>query len=399
VHQVLLFVARQRRTTICREGWYYLLVLTLVLGGAMLRELNLLLVVAGLLLGPLLFNWRSVVHALRGLEVQRKVPQGVCAGDLLVANVSLHNKRRRIGSWAVVVEDQVQRESDGVCEPPLRPSVLFPYVAAGGSSRGVYRGRLVRRGRYRLGPLKVSSRFPFGLFCRTILVGKTDTLTVFPRLGRLAEGWVARQHEAFEGTHRRERRHGPDGDFYGLRPWRSGDSRRWIHWRSSARVGTLVVRQFEQPRTRDAAVLLDLWQPEQPAAADLENVEMAVSFAATVVTDLCRTGGGTLLFGAPGRPPELASGPASLVLLQDVMRRLAALEARSADDLPELLDHALREIAPGSDIILVSTRAVDLGDTVRFAALHADPARRALARRIRCVDASSDELAQYFQPE
>jgi len=392
-------MARQRRTTICREGWYYLLVLALVFGGAMLRELNLLLVVAGLLLGPLLFNWRSVVHTLQGLEIQRKVPQGICAGDLLVASVSLHNQRPRIGSWAVVVEDQVQRESNGAGEAPLCPSVLFPYVAAGQSSRGLYRGRLVRRGLYRLGPLKVSTHFPFGLLRRTILLGKSETLTVFPRLGRLAAGWITRQHEAFEGTHRRERRHGPDGDFYGLRPWRSGDSRRWIHWRSSARVGGLVVRQFEQPRNRDVAVLLDLWQPEQPAESDLENVELAVSFAATLATELCRTGGGTLWLGTVGRPPEFHSGPASLVLLQDVMRRLAVAEAQHGDHLPELLEHALREIEPGSEIILVGTRPVDLSDTARFARLGADPAQRGAARRIRCVDASSHEFSQYFQVE
>ena len=41
----------QRQTTLCREGWYYLLVLGLIFGGAMLREVNLLLVLAGMLPG------------------------------------------------------------------------------------------------------------------------------------------------------------------------------------------------------------------------------------------------------------------------------------------------------------------------------------------------------------
>ena len=51
-----------------------------------------------------------------------------------------------------------------------------------------------------------------------------------------------------------------------------------------------MVLQFEQSRNRDVALLLDLWQPDQPTAADRENVELAVSFAATVVADLCRKG-------------------------------------------------------------------------------------------------------------
>ena len=169
--------------------------------------------------------------------------------------------------------------------------MLFPYVPAGQSRKGAYRGRLVERGRYQFGPVRLSTRFPFGLFSRTITVGESETLIVLPRLGRLTEGWAARRLEAFAGADRRRRRAGPEGDFYGVREWRSGDGRRLIHWRSSARLGKLVVRQFERPRSRDVAVVLDLWQPEPPAAEHLENVELAVSFAATVLADLCRKGG------------------------------------------------------------------------------------------------------------
>jgi len=392
-----------RRITITREGWYYLLVLALVFAGAMAREVNLLLVLAGLLLGPLVFNLHAVVVALRGLEVRRKMPQGVCAGDLLVAGVSLSNARRRVGTWGVVVEDELQPESGQAAglarEKAIRPAVLFPYVPAGESRKGVYRGRLVRRGRYRLGPLRVSTRFPFGLFCRTIVVGATETLTVFPRLGRLTQGWAARQHEAFAGTHRRERRHGQEGDFYGLRPWRSGDSRRWIHWRSSARSGKLVVRQLEQPRNRDVAVLLDLREPAEPTPQHAEHVELAVSFAATVLGDLCRKGGSTLHLGTSEPQPQCISGPASLALLQDMMQRLAVAEAHNSDHLAELLERLLGEIEPGSEIVLVSTQPIDLADTTRFAALWADTSRRTLLRRIRCVDTSSAELAEYFQAE
>ncbi len=297
----------------------------------------------------------------------------------------------------MVVEDEVRPEPARAHERPLRPSVLFSYVPAGQTRKGVYRGRLVRRGRYRVGPLRISTRFPFGLFCRTITVGQAETLTVLPRLGRLTRSWAARRQEAFAGTHRRERRHGSEGDFYGLRPWRSGDSRRWIHWRSLARGGELAVRQFEQPRNRDVAVLVDLWQPARPMPPDRDHVELAVSFAATVLGDLCRKGGSTLHLGADGS--RLLSGPASLALLQEMMERLAVVEAESTDRLADLLANALGQIDPGTEIVLVSTRPVDLSDRARFAALWADPARRSLLRRIRCVDVSSKDLARYFRAE
>lgn len=400
---------RNGQTIVCREGFYYLLVVALVFGGALVREVNLLLMLGGILVGPVVFSWRVVRLTLQGLKVQRKVPHGICAGDLLVASVTLENTRRRVGSWAVVVEEQLLRETPSGREKPrrekrqrdkpIRPSVLFPYVPAAQSRRGVYRGRLPRRGRYRLGPLRLSTRFPFGLLRRTITAGGTETLTVFPRLGRLTRRWAARHHEAFAGTHRREQRHGLEGDFYGVRQWRGGDSRRWIHWRNFARTGKLVVRQFEQPRNRDVAVLLDLWQPDNPRPKHLENVELAVSFAATVVADLCRAGGGNLLLSTGGPHPRHTAGPASAALLQDMMEQLAVAEGAAEDRLDELIDYALGKIDPGNEIVLVGSRPVNLADRSRFPSLSSDPSRRKLAQQIRCIDASSDQLARYFQPE
>lgn len=397
---------RHHQTIICREGWYYLVVLALVFGAAVSREVNLLLMLAGILAGPMVFSWLAARRTLRGIELRRKVPQGICAGDLLVTQLSLANTRRRWGSWAVDVEDPIRCEtspgSGGAGDgKPLAASVHFPYVPAGQSREAVYRGRLTRRGRYRVGPLRVSTRFPFGLLRRTIRMGQGDTLIVFPRLGHLTQGWIRRHHESFTGTHRRERRHGREGDFYGVRPWRPGDSRRWIHARSSARLGEPVVCQFEQPRSRDLAVLVDLWRPERPGPEHLENIELAVSFAATVVADLCRQGGSNLHVAVAG--PQLAekytAGPASAALLRDVMQQLAVAEAQTEDHADELIRQTLNQVEPGTEIVLVSTRAVDPADTSRFASSRADTAGRVALGRLRCIDTSTDELARYFQPE
>ena len=393
----------RRQTTICREGWYYLVIAVLVLVGAVSKEVNLLLILAGMLLGALLLNWRVVRATLRGLKIERQLPSRLCAGDLLSVNLSLSNTRPRLGSWTVVAEEQIQRESAAGNnshrrQPPLCPSVLFTYVEAGQSRKGVYRGRLTQRGRYRFGPLRLSTRFPFGLFSRTIAVGEPETLIVLPRLGRLTEGWTSRRLEAFAGTQRRQRP-GVEGDFYGVREWRSGDGRRLIHWRTSARLGRLVVRQFERPRTRDVAVVLDLWQPDRPAAEDAESAELAVSFAATVLADVCRKSGSNVYLGLSNAEAECVGGPASPATLQGLMERLATVEARSDDALPALLAHALPSVTSDTEVVLVSTRPVDLSDPARFVALWSDPVLRDRVRRILCVDTSSEQLSTYFLAE
>jgi uncharacterized protein (DUF58 family) len=382
------------QTVLCREGWYYLGALVFVFSAAMLRQVNLLLILAGMLIGPVVFSRRLVAATLDGLRVRRKLPRGLCAGDLLAVNLEVENPRKRLGSWAVVVEDQIQRDGNG--QAPLRPAAYFGYVPAGQGQSRVYRGRLAERGRYRLGPVKVSTRFPFGLFRRTITLDLPDTLLVYPRLGHLTRAWSTRHHESFEGANRRQQRETHiSGDFFGVREWRLGDNRRAIHWRSSARRGSLVVRQFEQHRTRDVALLVDLWQPAEATADDLDNVELAVSFAATVITDLCRKGGNDLLLGITAAEPVQLVGPASLVLLEDAMESLALAEASAEDRLPELLDQAAGQLEAGSDVILVSPRRVDLSDA-RFAALRRDANRRRLARRIRVIHTASDQLSEFF---
>jgi uncharacterized protein (DUF58 family) len=283
--------------------------------------------------------------------------------------------------------------------PVPNPRLLFTYLPAGQSRSGVYRGRISQRGRSRLGPLRVLTRFPFGLFCGRMTFGQSGMLVVYPRLGRLTRGWLARHHESFAGSDRRERRSGGEGDFYGVRPWQRGDSRRRIHWRTSARAGKLMVRQFEQPRNRDVAVLLDLWWPEQPDARHAANVELAVSFAATVIANLCRKGGSSVYLGTVDTAPQYGGGPASSALVEELMERLAVVEAQHDDRLADLLADALARTGPGMEIVLISTRPVDLGDAQRFGRLSSDPARQASLRRVRVVDTSSEELGRYFKAE
>ena len=276
-------------------------------------------------------------------------------------------------------------------------SVLFPYVPARQTCKGDYRGRLTQRGRYRLGPLRLSTRFPFGLFRYSMHCGTSATLTVLPRLGRLTQSWNALRHESFAGNDRREHRPGIDGDFYGLRPWQRGDSRRWIHWRTSARAGGVMVRQFEQPHSRDAAIVLDLWQPAAPdATQSAENVELAVSFAATLAAELCRKGNSDVFLVAADPEPRVTGGPGSAALLQDLMERLALVDAQSRDRVPELLQRAVGQIEPGTEIVLVSTRPIDLSQA-DYAGKLPDDVRGDLAGHgLRMIDTSSAEPGPFF---
>ena len=386
-----------RRLRICREAWYYLVVLGVVLGGALLREVNLLFIFAGMLAGPLLLNWRIVTSSLARLKVKRKLPSGICAGDLLVSHIELTNSRRKFGSWAVTVTDSLRCNGSEL----LTPDTFFPFIGGRKTVEGSYRCRLQHRGRYVVGPFVVKTRFPFGLFERTMTIGGTESLVVFPRLGNLSQRWLARQHESFEGNARAQQKyHRVEGEFYGVRDWRDGDSLRSIHWRTSARRGNWVVRQFEQPHNRDVAVLVDLMLPKVKGNGkkeQQETLETAISFAATAVADLSRQGGANILIGTTAAPDQCIVGPSSLALMQDVMNELAVVESHTDDRLNRLLDTAIAKLQTQADIILISTTAINLDDETRFRDWHLNPAHRVWSRWIRTVNVSDPDLATIFQ--
>ena len=174
---------------------------------------------------------------------------------------------------------------------PASERAAYPAHAAARAGAGqLFRvlSRVAARGAAAIGSVRlhVSTRFPFGLVrsesrsCRTV-----------PRCwsvrgwGSLTQRWLQIVDSRLQGSHSEGRRQGMlEGDYYGLREWRPGDSQRWIHWRTSAKLGELAVRQFEQQRNRDLILVLDLWEPDSPTEQELLQTEIAISFLATAVS-------------------------------------------------------------------------------------------------------------------
>jgi hypothetical protein len=126
---------------------------------------------------------------------------------------------------------------------------------------------------------------------------------------------------------------------------------------------------------------------------------LAVSFAATLAAELCRKGSSDVFLVAADPEPRVSGGPGSAALLQDLMERLALVDAQSQDRVPELLQRAIGQVESGTEIVLVSTRPIDLSQADYAARLPGDVARRLAGHGVRLIDTSSPELAHYFQPE
>ncbi len=392
----------RRIVRICLEGLYYALVLAFIVSGAAVRDVNLLFVLAAMMAGPLLFNWRVVAMSVRRVEVGRRLPQQAFAGRPFRVEIHAENCRSRMGSWMLVVEDAIQPEAQNGSrkghDRKTKVSVMLPFVAARQSGNGAYRATLPRRGKYRFGPLQLSTRFPLGLVKASSRVKQFERLVVCPRLGRLTPDWLRLVDSQRMGRHDTHCRQGPtDGDYYGLREWRPGDSKRWIHWRTTAKLGKLAVRQFEQQQNRDMSLVLDLWEPDEASDEDRARTEFAVSLVATMVDELAKRGGSQLMIALAAGRSGRWSASAGAVFARKTMERLATVRAASDARLAEVLGGVLANVPPGAHVCVVSTRSDVLDDVLNSEVFAAKPRHQRALDRVAWLDVNDPELAGVFQ--
>ncbi len=134
--------------------------------------------------------------------------------------------------------------------------------------------------------------------------------------------------------------------FSSLREYVPGDDRRLIHWRSSARLGTLLVRHHVDTNEPLATIVLDA---RQPVWTD-ESFESGVEVAASLASSLAGHGHQVRLQVA-GEPP----GRAQQLGAKSVGDRLAAAERTPLAD-PAVLLGAIEKEPDGGALVVVSGR-------------------------------------------
>jgi uncharacterized protein (DUF58 family) len=186
--------------------------------------------------------------------------------DLLHISRSVGTPRAPVGSEVTVAvgvrndgtrRSATQRFADG-CEPALGSEHRFVVdeLAPGASAATTYTITTRVRGQHHVGPAVLTVQDPFGLARTRVAHTATDLITVTPVItplvGRPAG---ASGSGASEGAVRRAATAGSDD--VGTRAYRSGDELRRVHWRATARTGSLMVRQEEQPWESRAVLFLD----------------------------------------------------------------------------------------------------------------------------------------------
>jgi uncharacterized protein (DUF58 family) len=220
-------------------------------------------------------------------------------------------------------------------------------------------------------------------------------------IGQLSRRWFQLQRQALEN--RRGRRHDRSAqqmEFHGLRDYRSGDSPRWIHWRTTARRNELMVKEFEQHNEQDVAILVDPWLTRtKTSPEEREAVELAISFAATLCLEICRHQGRRLVLGWTGPVPGVRQGPASVKLLHELLEQLAVMRTSSEGGLAELFDVMPAQVLREAILVIVSTRPINLIEEAERSSRLAGASARSLPMRVFLLNVAQGDLSPLFEFE
>ena len=382
------------RVALTREGWMYVVIMVTVFIGALLGRNNLLMLVFGLLAGPFVLNGYVIVTMLRGNRVDREAPPRVMFGEPFSVEVTLANRRRWLSSWMLVVHDHLENSQES-----LEGRILFSRVSPGAVRSGRYQARLMHRGRYRFGPILLATRFPLGLVERALVLKAPGEIIVHPRIGRLTSKWRRDEAVAEELVQQAQTRSGAyDDEFHRLREYRAGDNPRAIHWRTSARRNSLMVREYHQSRDTDLVILLDLYPSSHlPPGSEAfrERVELAIRFAATLCVDHCRHSRESQLFlGINGENADSWQGPAGPAAITPLLDHLALANPAATDRLSELVAETFRFRSPNGRRLLITTR--ETGPELPEALLQTQAEAVRWGGRLRIIEAESSQLAPFF---
>jgi uncharacterized protein (DUF58 family) len=274
---------RPRRTIWpTRDGWWCLFVVIGLGVAAINTGNNLLYLLVSLLLSLIVVSGVLSEQSMRGLRLEADAPEEIFARAPALFAAVVANRKRWLTSYSITLELLTRGG-------PTR-FVYIPRLEAGRDRLLTWEETLPARGRRRLAGVRLTTRFPFALFLKASRVMLDRDVLVFPAVHPISPEALLRLVGA--GTSA-VRRRGRGHDLYNLRAYRAGDDPRLIHWRSSAKVDSLLVREMEAETTEDTRLVL-----VGTGGRSAERLEAALSEAASIAVHLARAGAGVELVGA-----------------------------------------------------------------------------------------------------
>jgi uncharacterized protein (DUF58 family) len=215
------------------------------------------------------------------------------------------------------------------------------------------RAELQRRGHFRVEPLMIRTGDPFGFFEASAAVGQGITLVVYPRIDPLPLWRLPPAN--IEGSHASpERTLQTTPLATAVRPYAPGDAMNRIHWRSTARLGEIQVKEFDLEQTADAWLFLDLDASAAAGEGDRSTTEVGVRVAASIADKALGENRAVGMSVNGHRHAVLPADRGSRQRLK-ILQLLAAVEADGVAPLAESLVTGLGRLRRGMTAVVITS--------------------------------------------
>jgi uncharacterized protein (DUF58 family) len=301
---------------------------------------------------------------LRGLAVQREIfTHRTQVGDYARERITLQNLWPVPKLWIELLDHS---------DLPGHGPGFVAYLPGRDRRRWLTRTPCTMRGKFTLGPATLVSGDPFGLFRVTRQVPTSGEVLVYPHMTPLP-GFRLPSAELPGGQYLKSRTHHVTPNVSTVRDYQPGDSFNRIHWRSTARTGQLMVKEFELDPTAELYIVLDMQERAQerllPPGAErgmrrLSEVRVAesteeygVQVAASIARHMLEQDRAVGLI-AWGQHREVIPAEREVRQLYKILEALAVLRAHGTQSLAEVLAAESSRFGRNSTLVIV-TPALD----------------------------------------
>jgi uncharacterized protein (DUF58 family) len=264
----------------------------LLLVAALLLDSGLLAYSMYVLLGVLVVSrllarsWIGNVTATRYCEITTAE-----VGDLVPVRVVVRNEGKLPVPW-MLLEDLLSRQALEQRPPRLKVKGKRLHIALLRAGKEVvlrYKVECRQRGYYQIGPLVLESGDVFGLHRRFRVETEPHFLMVYPKIVTL-EGYELASRRPIGEVMLTHRLYEDPTRIAGVRPYEAGDPLNRVHWRATARTGTLHSKVYEPTTIAGATILLDFHAGAYPVRGEPYRSELAVMTAVSLANAVFEMG-------------------------------------------------------------------------------------------------------------
>lgn len=283
--------------------------------------------------------------AVRALRFERIAPETARVGDLVTVEIFVWSEKKVRRPLVTVFDNLPARLLLSHRSPslPVAPAYDLPI-------RAQYQFRPLKRGRYRWSGVVVEGTDALGLITkRRVYETEAAEMTVLPAPIPIsldipsASGWGISEAESGQSR-------GAGIEPRGIRDYVSGDSLRHVHWRSSARAGKLLVKEFEAGSHASAAFFIQDMRGTEAGIGAATSLETMCGNVAFLADAFLRQGVRVDLPGIEASVSRASAGER----IHEIYDLLASVHADKETGLAAQLLGSINDLAPGSIVFVLA---------------------------------------------